>query len=463
MTDIAISVKKLSKKYRLYASPQHRLKEALHPFRKKFHREFWALKDVSFDIKRGETIGIIGRNGSGKSTLLQIICSVLMPTTGEITVDGRISALLELGAGFNQEFTGRENVLLQGITKGFSKDEMEARMPLIEEFAEIGEFIDQPVRIYSSGMFVRLAFSAAINVDPDILVVDEALAVGDAKFQHKCYNKFLEFQKAGKTVVLVTHDITAIVKHCDHAILLENGMVLENGKPNDVVERYEKLILTGSLDESERTPSEDKSLSYEKATSHMDMGNSELERFLQDTTVSDKCIYRKSYNKNEYRFGNKRAEIIDYLIVCANCHDAVVINSGEKVDLYIKALFNDNVESPFFGYGIKTVDGIYIYAINTNHMDVSLTSAKRSDIVIIKLSTTLNLQAGDYFISIGIAENQRAVEGLKYDMADSRHDMIHLSVKSKNCFDGLVDFNMSYDEIIRTKGESFAFSEKSTE
>ena len=196
MTDsIAIRIENLSKKYRLFASPRARLKEALHPFGKKYHREFWALKDVSFEVPKGQTLGILGRNGSGKSTLLQIIASVLQPTEGRVEVNGRVSAMLELGAGFNPEFTGRANVMFIGTLMGFSEADMRERLPAIEAFADIGEFIDQPVKTYSTGMFARLAFAAAINVDPDILVVDEILAVGDARFQQKCFRKFQEFQE----------------------------------------------------------------------------------------------------------------------------------------------------------------------------------------------------------------------------------------------------------------------------
>jgi ABC-type polysaccharide/polyol phosphate transport system ATPase subunit len=240
---IALSIHQVSKKYKLFNSPQERVWEALHPFKKKFHRDFWALKEVSLQIQKGQTLGIIGRNGSGKSTLLQLMAGVLKPTSGTIEVSGRISALLELGAGFNPEFTGRENIRFYGLLMGLSDVEIKNKIPEIETFADIGEFIDQPVKIYSSGMFVRLAFSAAIHVDPDILIIDEALAVGDAKFQHKCYQKFREFQEQGKTIIFVTHDMHAILKHCDHAFLMEAGSIVVSGKPSEVVHHYHELIL----------------------------------------------------------------------------------------------------------------------------------------------------------------------------------------------------------------------------
>jgi len=247
MESVAVSVQNVCKKFRLFNSPKERLLEVLHPFNRNYHREFCALMDINFEVAKGATVGIIGRNASGKSTLLQIICSVLRPTSGFVIANGRISALLTLGAGFNPEFTGRDNVLMNGALMGFSREEMKERLPAIEAFADIGEFIDQPVKIYSTGMFVRLAFAAAINVDPDILVIDEVLAVGDAKFQHKCFQKFLEFQRVGKTIIFVTHDTNAVVKHCDYAILLERGEIVEMGDPKSITNYYLDLLFSGQI------------------------------------------------------------------------------------------------------------------------------------------------------------------------------------------------------------------------
>ena len=247
MSDIAISVENISKMYQVYERPTDRLKEAFWGGRRKYHKEYWALRDVNFDVPKGKTVGIVGRNGSGKSTLLQIIAGILTPTKGNVEVNGKVSVLLELGSGFNPDFTGRENVMVNGTVNGFSEEEMKERLPLIEEFADIGEFIDQPIKIYSSGMFVRLAFACAINIDPDILIIDEALSVGDAKFQHKCYNKFLEFQEAGKTILFVSHNTDAIVNHCDYAVLLERGEVVETGEPKTVTNYYMDLLFTGQI------------------------------------------------------------------------------------------------------------------------------------------------------------------------------------------------------------------------
>ncbi len=239
--DTAISVKSVSKKYKLYNSPKDRLKEAFHPRRKKYHKDFWALRDISFNVPKGTTIGIIGQNGCGKSTLLQIICGIVQPFSGHVNTNGRISALLELGAGFNPDFTGRQNVYMSGAVKGFTKKEMDERFDDIVSFADIGNFIEQPVKTYSSGMYVRLAFACAVNVDPDILVVDEALAVGDASFQRKCFERMKQL-KAKKTILYVSHAIPSVRLFCDQVIWLDKGHIVNIGHPIEVTNQYLKYI-----------------------------------------------------------------------------------------------------------------------------------------------------------------------------------------------------------------------------
>lgn len=243
-SDIAISVRNLTKTYRLFGHPGDRIKQFFSLGLKQYHREFTALKDVSFDIKKGETVGIIGRNGSGKSTLLQLVCGILKPTSGTVVVQGRVSALLELGAGFNPEFTGRENVYFQGALLGSTQAQMEERFDDIAAFADIGEFIDQPVRTYSSGMFVRLAFAVATSVSPNVLIVDEALGVGDTAFQHKCRIRMREMAEAGATLLVVSHDRTTITGLCDHCMLLDQGSIVMSGLPADVFDYYHALLAT---------------------------------------------------------------------------------------------------------------------------------------------------------------------------------------------------------------------------
>ena len=241
MKDIAIRVDHLSKVYKLYHKPSDRLRETLGM--KVPVREHYALDDVSFDVYRGETVGIIGTNGSGKSTILKIITGVLNPSGGKVTVNGRISALLELGAGFNMEYSGLENVYLNGTMIGFSREEIDARLDAILSFADIGDFIYQPVKTYSSGMFVRLAFAVAINIEPEILIVDEALSVGDVFFQAKCYRKFEDFKKMGKTILFVSHDLGSISKYCDRVVLLNQGVKMDEGAPKAMVDLYKRLLV----------------------------------------------------------------------------------------------------------------------------------------------------------------------------------------------------------------------------
>ena len=255
--EAAIQVRDLSKVYKLYDRNRDRVMDALGLAKRKRYREHYALNHVSFSIQRGETVGIIGSNGAGKSTILKIITGVLSPTEGDVTVRGRISALLELGAGFNQEYTGIENIYLNGTMMGYSRDEIDARMQSIIDFADIGDFIRQPVRMYSSGMFVRLAFAVAINIDPDILVVDEALSVGDVFFQSKCYRKFDEFKEQGKTILFVSHDLSSISRYCDRAILLNKGKMMAEGAPAAMIDLYKKVRANQVDEEGNDLPKEE--------------------------------------------------------------------------------------------------------------------------------------------------------------------------------------------------------------
>lgn len=266
-SDVAISVKNLTKTYRIFGHPGDRIKQAFTFGRMRFHREFTALKDVSFEIKRGETVGIIGRNGSGKSTLLQLICGILKPTSGSVQINGRVSALLELGAGFNPEFTGRENVYFQGAVMGLKKSEIDERFDQIAAFADIGEFIDQPVRIYSSGMFVRLAFAVAVNVDPDVLIVDEALAVGDMEFQERSITRMRSLQSMGTTILLVTHAMPAVRNFCRQAIWLDGGIVMQSGESAKVCFAYQER-LNQDASRRDRQPANPQPRTLENLSSH---------------------------------------------------------------------------------------------------------------------------------------------------------------------------------------------------
>ncbi len=261
MPEIAIKVENLSKIYKLYDKPIDRMKEALSIKRKNYHHNHYALKNISFEVKKGETLGIVGSNGSGKSTLLKIITGVLNPSSGDVKVNGKISALLELGAGFNPEYTGIENIYLNGTMMGYTKEEIDSKMESMLEFADIGEFVYQAVKTYSSGMFVRLAFAVAINVDPDILIIDEALAVGDTKFQSKCFKKIDEFKKKGKTILIVTHDVGSIKRFCDSAIWINSGILMDHANAKSVAGKYlENLYDTKNSLEEKNTEIKNESL-----------------------------------------------------------------------------------------------------------------------------------------------------------------------------------------------------------
>jgi lipopolysaccharide transport system ATP-binding protein len=445
---VVVSVRDVTKKYRLFASPKDRLKEALHPLRKRYHHEFWALKRISFDIRKGQVVGILGQNGSGKSTLLQIVASVLTPTSGTVTVNGRVSALLELGAGFNTEFTGRQNVLLTGAIMGISREEMLRRMPVISAFADVGEFFDQPMKIYSSGMFVRVAFAASVHVDPDILVVDEALAVGDAKFQYRCFQKLGEFHKNGTTIILVTHSHEMVLRHCDRAILLNQGQLIADGAPETVVRQYIDL-----LEEREALPSPHVAAVFSAAAEMVtpsaqpflsaDRVAEAVNTFLIETPAIDQCSKRATYNRGEHSQENPRAEIVDHLVICGDRVDPTQITSGEQIDLYVKVRFQANIERPCFGMAVNSKDGVQIYALNSAWTVSELIPAQAGDFRVVRFRLILALNSGDVFLDVGIDELKDAT---RYTNICRRIGLVHLVIHCNTLFHGLADFKAIFSE-----------------
>ena len=353
MSDYAISVEHVEKMYKLYDKPTDRLKESLGLTRKKKYKEHYALHDVNFQVNKGETVGIIGTNGSGKSTILKIITGVLNPTAGEVKVNGRISALLELGAGFNMEYTGIENVYLNGTMIGFTREEIDAKLNDILEFADIGDFVYQPVKTYSSGMFVRLAFAVAINIDPEILIVDEALSVGDVFFQAKCYHKFEEFKKLGKTILFVSHDLGSIGKYCDRVVLLNQGVKLNEGKPKEMIDIYKKLLVNQYVDDDE-TEKEQENESDNENTK-------EESGTWKDMTTS---------NPDIVEYGNGLATIIDYGIKDAAGNMSNAIEKGSDFTIMFKVKFNEKVSDPIFAITIKDLKGTMIIRMFQNFVTV---------------------------------------------------------------------------------------------
>lgn len=419
--------------------------EALHPFRKQYHREFWALRDVSFEVGRGETVGILGRNGSGKSTLLQIICSVMRATQGEAHVNGRISALLELGAGFNPEFTGRDNVILNGAIMGFSRKEMLRKLSEIEAFADIGEFFDQPVKTYSSGMFVRVAFAAAIHIDPDILVVDEALAVGDARFQRKCLLQIEKIRTSGAAIIFVSHSLETITSLCSRAIILENGVVLADGEPKIVAEKY----LTILFSESKGEPSSDitnarvveSAMNQEMQTHQLrDEQFCEVDPSMWTGTLSQ----RFGYNRHEVRTTNGCAAILDY-VVPGNAENSGVW-SGTAIAIFVKVRFSEAVSQPIIGFELKTDKGVTIAGSNTFLAKTQLQPTRIGETKIYQIEFNTPLNEGDYFVDLGVAEYDGSPGGYVLDV---RRSIMHLIIqrRQEKQFNGIVDIGFRFREI----------------
>jgi ABC-type polysaccharide/polyol phosphate transport system ATPase subunit len=380
--EVVISVRNISKSFRMYDSPAQRMKELLHPLKKKYHKEFWAVRDISLEISKGTTFGIIGRNGSGKSTLLQVICGILQPTSGEVQISGRISALLELGAGFNRDFTGRENVFMNGAVMGISRDEMTARFDRIADFAEIGNFMDRPVKTYSSGMYVRLAFALAINVDPDILIVDEALSVGDIRFQRKCFAKIEQFRKEGKTILFVSHSLDSVNLLCDTAVLIDNGQLLEQGKPKEITRMYQKMML-----------GEDPKPLKNRITSGTDDASDEMEKqeLSRIKALADERLKNPA--------AGKKAEIIDYGILDDECKKVTLLETGQKYTVFSRAVVHESLQSLHLGYPIRTVKGLLLFGVNNEGQKIPVRHQERSDILEGRLELTMWLAPGDYFIS----------------------------------------------------------------
>ncbi len=407
----AISIAGVSKVYDIYDSPNDRLKELLSFTKKEYCKKFRALDGISFDIAQGETIGIIGRNGSGKSTLLQIICGILKPTAGSVQTNGRISALLELGTGFNLEFTGRENVYLNGALMGLSKEEIDARYQDIADFADIGGFINQPVKKYSSGMYVRLAFACAVNVDPEILIIDEALSVGDVFFQQKCFRRMEQFKERGKTILLVSHGMDAIQKNCARAIYLNQGKVAGIGESRDIINQYlEDTLLKGET--SAKSADTDKSAFSGKSKAA--------------PAGEDRCISRRNYNKNEFRYGNYKATIADFSILDKDGREITAISSGEAISFRFEILFRERVEFPIYGFMVKTKDGLTVYGINTWHGGIPVSPKAKGESVTVEFSMRMNVGGGDYFITAGVAE----LSGDEVKPVDRRYDLAYLKVMS---------------------------------
>lgn len=414
MSEIAIKLENVSKVYKLYNRPLERLFDALGLAGKKRFTEHKALDCVSFEVKKGETIGIIGTNGSGKSTILKIITGVLNQTSGNVEVNGRISALLELGAGFNMEYTGIENVYLNGMMMGFTREEMDARMDDILKFADIGEFVNQPCKTYSSGMFVRLAFAVSINIEPEILIVDEALSVGDVFFQAKCYKKFEDFKAQGKTILFVSHDISSVAKYCDRVILLNKGNKISEGNPKETINLYKKILLN--------------------QTHHIASG-----QVLNGTEDEKKELWKLNYqlNKEVNEYGTGEAEIIDFAVIDEYGAYTNCIQKGSSFTIKSKVLFRSDIQEPIFTYAFKTVQGTTVTGSNTMFEKVGVGLAKAGEIYVASFRQNMDLQGGEYLLSISCT----GYVGGEFRAYHRLYDVMAVNVISEKNTVGFYDMN----------------------
>jgi len=413
---IALRVQGVSKQYRIYDHPGDRLKESITRGRWKCHREFWALSDINFEIEAGTTTGIIGPNGSGKSTLLQIITGTLEPTHGRVWHDGRIAALLELGAGFDQEFTGIENIFMNAALLGYSRRETEALLPEIERFAEIGAFIHQPVKTYSSGMYVRLAFSIAVSTAPQILIIDEALAVGDAVFQHRCTRRIKEMQESGVTILFVSHDPGAIRALCSRALLLNGGHVEADGKPVDVLNRYQRIIMAR---EEAYDTSQPATLTEDAAT------EDENDLLIEEPSAPLSYIYRH---------GDRSAEFLSVEILDEARQPVEIVESGAPIIVRERVLFHADIDDPVCGFLIRNRHGIHLYGSNTELLEVSFGQVLRGEVLEVVFAFDCWLAPGLY--SLTVAAHTR--EGVSFDWIDS---VSYFRVASRVEMEGVANLN----------------------
>jgi lipopolysaccharide transport system ATP-binding protein len=463
MGEVVITVKNLSKIYKLYKSPQDRLKESLHPFRKKYHRNFFALNDVSFEIKKGEVVGIVGRNGAGKSTLLSIINSVLTPTSGNINIQGRVSAILELSSGFNPEFSGYDNIYFKCALMGYKKDYIDKIFEEIIDFAEIGDFIYQPVKIYSSGMLVRLAFAIVINVDPDILIIDEALAVGDILFQKKCINRIHKFRNDGKTILFVSHSPNSVNELCSRALLLDMGRLLLEGPSKLVTTQYQRLLFSNKEDYHKikneiieiNKDNELKEIAYKEISSNVnhsnesekDIINFELEKKPKDIFTAKALFIPGMITSPQYIKNTDKIEITGIQIETLKGEVVNSLISGEKYIFTYKVKFFDNFENIGFHWVIKSKNEVKLSSCRYPKDFKTVINAKKGEIFKLNWTFDCNLLEKEYFVDITLpqyVDNERSFLFKIYDA-------LIFSIQTNNSkynkynFLGYVNFNQTLE------------------
>ena len=410
-SDNAISLRGIQKSYKLYQSPLARFKEALHPRKKRYYDDFYALRDIDLDIPKGQTWGIIGLNGSGKSTLLKIICGVIQPDCGSLEVNGRIAALLELGSGFNPDYTGRQNVFFSGALADVSRDEMEERFPDIEAFAEIGDFIDQPVKSYSSGMLMRLAFAVAVHVSPDILVVDEALAVGDARFQHKCMKKIKSF-KGRSTMLLVTHDMNAVLTLCDQVVWLHEGNLVAIGEPKNIADRYTRVFYEGEAEDFDAKK-------FMESVTILSSADSFLPKIDSAVTVSETAT----------AYGLKEVKISHVSLLSRERGSIDSVYGGEVVVCSLWLESTACIENPVVGLSARNKLGIEIFGFNTVTLQTEFTPFHPGNCCLVSFEFVWpQIAPGNYAITVAVADGDME----QWTMHHFVQDILTIDVLSTN-------------------------------
>ena len=492
-----ISVDQVSKVYRLYDKPIDRLLESISLRKKSYHKDFYALRDISFSVGRGEAVGIIGTNGSGKSTMLKIITGVLSATTGKVESRGSICALLELGAGFNQDYTGIENIYMNGTMMGFSKAEMDEKLPAILEFADIGDFVYQPVKSYSSGMFVRLAFALYISIDPEVLIVDEALSVGDVFFQAKCYHRMDELKRKGTTILMVTHDLGSVMKYCDRVVLFHKGEKVGEGLPGQMVDKYKKILagkdphaeqfmeeqnFLGNVDgersgtakagnagsggasdkagksgtaESAGADTVEAEGSSENAENNRSVSGSDSGRNFGGNVgeagehaepASSKAGqssqrptgFMKDHltlNPSSQQYGNGKAEILDFGVLDKDGRPSNVLLKGEEFSIKERIVFHDDIAAPIFTFTIKDKRGMDLSGTNTLFEGKEIPAVKKGDEYYCTFTQRMNLQGGEYLLSISCT----GFEEGEHTVYDRKYDITSITVLSNKNTVGIYD------------------------
>lgn len=426
---IAVSVEGLSKRYEIYGKPQDRLKQMVVPRLKKlfggevrsYFREFWALNDVSFDVREGEAVGIIGRNGSGKSTLLQIVCGTLEASAGKVRSKGRIAALLELGAGFNPEFTGKENVFLSGLVYGIPDETLRQRYQEIVDFAEIGEHIDQPVKTYSSGMYVRLAFAVAAFCDPDVLIIDEALSVGDVYFQRKCFKRINELREGGCTLLFVTHSLDTLMQLCDRGIVIDGGNMVFDGPAKPAVTEYLRRVFgTHGTGKSVATQAQlPEPGEVEEAIASGDRA------YFAELAHQELFAARAGYNRDETRLGDGSARALDFIIE-GQRDTPPIINARDRFRLLVRYGFEQAADRLIFGMQVRTREGAVVYSANSFTVHGKLFNCAAGAVSLVEFDLRAALLPGQYFVTVGVSQYDD--RGVEIRAMDRRVDAIILTI-----------------------------------